>query len=141
MPGTDESLNETMPELVPDEREGKLPRWVRGTLYALRRDVRWAADDKVKLQAENERLRDLVDSKYKGEHADADTFFVDEDTAKELSLGKGPEIRFADFYSARYAAVDRGVASTGGVRVLIIETDADMQVRPVGSRAIIIARA
>lgn len=134
---TDESLNAR----AADDREAKLPQWAREKLSVLRRDVRWAAGDNVKLQAENERLRDLVDSKYKGEHADADTFLVDEDTANELSLGKGPDIRFADFYSARYTAVDSRVASTGGARVLIIETDADMQVRPVGSRVIIIARA
>jgi hypothetical protein len=43
--------------------------------------------------------------------------------------------RFADFYQAHYG-------NTGsGARALIVETDEPMQIRPLGDRIVVIARA
>lgn len=46
------------------------------------------------------------------------------------------EIRFADFYQAHYGSHE----STGGMRLLVIEADGPIQVRPVSQATVLIAR-
>jgi hypothetical protein len=124
-----------------DEREPKLPAWVQEKLRVLRERLRQEAAGAELAEEENARLRTLIEGKFAGE-TDADTFLVNEETGKEVPIGKGCDIRFADFYSARYGRLDQGGISTGGARVLIIETDKPMQIRPtLDPCVIIVARA
>jgi hypothetical protein len=126
--------------MTPDAREAKLPQWTRDLLRDLRRQQVFQEKAIAQLDDENELLRALADGKF-AEETNADTFLVSEDTGKEVPLGKGASIRFADFYSARYDDPQRWMR-TGGARVLIIETDTPMQIRPtIDPCVIIIARA
>jgi hypothetical protein len=59
-------------------------------------------------------------------------------TAAELPLGRGPDIRLADFYTVRYG----DHRETSGARVLVIETDKPLQIRPTQDpNTVIIAAA
>jgi hypothetical protein len=51
-------------------------------------------------------------------------------------LAEGAEIRFADFYQVHYGNHE----TTGGTRVLIVETDDSLVIRPVNQNTVIIAR-
>jgi hypothetical protein len=117
-----------------DEREKKLPVWVRETLYALRQELESASRHSGFVEEENDRLRGVIEGRFTGTPND-DTFLINDDTAKELPLGKGPEIRFADFYTVQYGdvrSVGHGATGNlvGGVRALVVATDKPMQIRP-----------
>jgi hypothetical protein len=111
-----------------DEREKKLTPWVQALLRKLRSQLEVTEVELQAVTAENERLRNVVEDKYGTRDDDSDTFLVNEDTAAELPLGKGPTVRFADFYGVR---CDQS-KTADGARVLIVETDDPMQIRPTG---------
>jgi hypothetical protein len=119
-----------------DEREDKLPAWARGIItdlrLALRNEIASANVRVGEAEMENSRLRALTDDR-RNASGDADTFLEDE----EVPLGRGTHVRFADFYTAHYGTHE----TTGGARVLVVETDKPMQVRPLDLDRVIIARA
>jgi hypothetical protein len=130
---------------MPVDREKRLPVWVRDTLRSLRQELESADRHAASVEEENERLRAVIEGRFTGKPED-DTFLINDDTAKELPLGKGPDIRFADFYTVRYgdARTSGGGATanlTGGARVLVVETDKPMQIRPTLSPDMIIIAA
>ena len=51
-------------------------------------------------------------------------------------LPEGAEVRFADFYQVRYGDHE----TTGDARMLIVETDTPLVVRPAGQTTVLIAR-
>jgi len=127
--------------MTPDQREVKQPVWVLTRLNFLRTALGQARREAGLLYEENARLRTLIEGKFAGE-TDADTFLVNEETGKEVPIGKGCDIRFADFYSVRHDRLDQGSTGTGGARVLIIETDTPLQIRPTSDPCVItVARA
>jgi hypothetical protein len=130
---------------MPDEREKKLPVWAREKLYGLRQELESSVRHADFVEEENARLRAVIEGRFTGKPED-DTFLINDDTAKELPLGKGPEIRFADFYTVRYgdARTSGGGATAnliGGARVLVVETDKPMQLRPTLDPCVIIVAA
>jgi hypothetical protein len=117
-----------------DERESRLPAWARDELNRLRTGLSVAEGEIKAINEENERLRVLVTGKYIDKETDADTFLVQNDIEGSLPLGAGVEVRFADFYSVRY-----GEGEAGDAKVLVIETDESMQIRPSTSYTIVVA--
>jgi hypothetical protein len=115
-----------------DEREKRLPVWAQEKLRGLRQELESAVRHADFVEEENTRLRAVIEGRFTGKPED-DTFLINDDTGKELPLGKGPDVRFADFYTVRYGnARSTGPTQnlTGGARLLIVETDKPMQIRP-----------
>lgn len=131
-------VREKQKEREAASREEALPVWAKTLLAGLRKELADAKGDTERAEAETRRVLNQLDGKLAADDSGADTFLVDAETANELPLGTGPDVRFADFYTVRYGNHDE----SGGARVLVIETDAAMQIRPTNfSQQILIVRA
>ena len=119
-----------------DEREGKLPGWARGIISGLRSDLSHERSRTAELEQEAETLRRVASGAHGDETADT-IVILDNEDATRIPVQGACDVRFADFYAVRYDADPAG----GGARVLIIETDQPMQVRPYDRDAIVIAAA
>lgn len=110
----------TAPDITTPTRVQRLPAWARNERREMQEEIRKLQDTLKLVEAENQRLRNVI-----AEHAEnggpADTYLVNEDTAAELPLGIGPEIRFNSVFSVHYEA---------DVDLLIVETDQDMCILP-----------
>jgi hypothetical protein len=104
-----------------DPREHKLPGWATEIIAALRREQERLTHEVTATEAENTRLRAVINGKYGGDTGDADTFYVNDDTAQKIPLGQGVTIRFGVFYDVRYD-VKAG---------LLVEGDSSVAVHPV----------
>lgn len=77
-------------------REQRLPAWARSVIAELRREVEHQTFAANSTEEENARLRAVIDGKFSGE-SDADTFYINEDTAAQIPLGLGVSIRFPGY--------------------------------------------
>jgi hypothetical protein len=82
-------------------------------------------------EEENDRLRMVIDGKYGGDAGDANTFYVNDDTAQKIPLGRGVTIRFDDYYDVVY---DRLLG------VLVVQGDQAVAVYPVSDYEVAVAK-
>ena len=118
-----------MKQLFPDQRESRLPLWASEILSRLRQEIESLERAAAAQAAENERLRIVIAGKYSG-GTEADTFYVNDDTAQEIPLGKGPTIRVGGFFDVRYDA---------GKGALLVEGDRAVQVYPESDYEVAVA--